>query len=185
MRSIRLSEFIARIYKSRERATQTTKLNPCMRTCRSYRALLIATFALAAAAGGELPKQSSDAQEVAALIERFHAALASGDAKAAMNLLATDAVILESGFAESRADYEREHLPEDIKFAQQVHTARSEIHVEINADTAWLTSHSKSEGTFEGKAVDSSGVELAVLTRTPDGWRIRAIHWSSHKSRSN
>ena len=156
-----------------------------MRTCRSYRALLIATFALATAAGGELAKQSSDAHEVAASVERFHAALANGDAKTALNLLASDAVILESGYAESRTEYEHEHLPEDIKFAQAVRSARSDVHVEINGDTAWLTSHNKSEGTFEGKPVNSSGVELAVLTRTPDGWRIRAIHWSSHKSRSN
>lgn len=148
-------------------------------------AVVIATFARLAAADGQPTQQSSEAEEVAASVERFHAALASGDAKAAMNLLAPDAVILESGDAESRAEYEREHLPEDIKFAQAVHNVRSDIHVEINGNTAWLTGHSKSQGTFEGKPVNSTGVELAVLTRTHDGWRIRAIHWSSRKSRSN
>ncbi len=123
---------------------------------------------------------SGDTAPSTAAVEKFHDALARGDGQAAMNLLAPDAVILESGCAQSRAEYEREHLTEDIKFAQAVHSTRSDIHVDINGDTAWLTSQSKSEGTFLGKPVNCSGVELAVLTKTFDGWRIRAIHWSSH-----
>ena len=144
-----------------------------------------ATIVVVAAGGFSLGAfAADDAAQVTATLESFHGALAHGDAKAAMNLLAADAVILESGSAETRAEYEREHLPEDIKFAQQVHSTRSNVHVEIDGDTAWLTSHSKAEGTFEGNPVNSNGVELAILTRTPDGWRIRAIHWSSHKVRT-
>lgn len=133
------------------------------------------TFSLGALA-------ADDSAQVAATLVSFHSALAHGDSKTAMSLLADDAVILENGSAESRAEYERDHLPEDIKFVQAVRSTRSDVHVEIDGDTAWLISHSKSEGTFEGKPVNSSGVELAVLTRTPDSWRIRAIHWSSHKA---
>ena len=138
----------------------------------------VTALALCTSAVAATPEESV---KVGSTVEAFHNALAHGDGKAAMNLLAPDAVILESGSAESRADYEREHLPEDINFARTVRSVRSDVHVEINGDTAWLTSHSKSEGTFEGKPVNSVSVELVVLTKTAQGWRMRAIHWSSHK----
>lgn len=131
--------------------------------------------------GGATAAHADDKQEAARTLDAFHAALAGGDAKAAMNLLAPDAAILESGFAESRADYEAHHLAEDIAFARDVHSVRSEVHVDVEGDAAWVTSHSRTEGSFQGKPVNSRGVELAVLTRNAGGWRIRAIHWSSHK----
>jgi ketosteroid isomerase-like protein len=121
---------------------------------------------------------------VASAVEAFHNALAHGDGKAAMKLLAPDAVILESGSAETRAEYESHHLPEDIQFAQAVHNNRSDVRVQIDGNTAWLTSRGVAEGTFEGKPVNSVGVELVVLTKTAGGWQIRAIHWSSHKMKT-
>jgi ketosteroid isomerase-like protein len=124
---------------------------------------------------------SSDAEAITAAVNGFHDALRRGDTKAAMELLAPDAVILESGSAETRAEYESHHLLEDIQFAQAVHSIRSDVRVQIEANTAWLTSRSKAEGSFEGKPINSVGVELVVLNKTAKGWRIRAIHWSSHK----
>jgi hypothetical protein len=40
------------------------------------------------------------------------------------------------------------------------------------------------QGEFRARAVNSVGAELAVLTRAGDGWRIRAIHWSSRARRT-
>ena len=126
---------------------------------------------------GELTGEASAA---AGALEKFHGALAHRDAKAAMALLAPNAVILESGAMETRAEYEAHHLPEDIHFAQTVRSTRSDIRVEIDGKIAWLTSRSHAQGSFEGKPVDSADVELALLTKTIDSWRIRAIHWSTH-----
>lgn len=143
-------------------------------------ALLLYLFYVSASLslGGEL---AGDSAEVASTIGTFHYALAHGDSKTAMNLLESDAVVLEGGSLETRAEYEAHHLQEDIQFAQTAHSIRSDIRVEIDGKTAWLTSRSRTNGSFEGKPVNSSGVELAVLTRTAEGWRIRAIHWSSHR----
>ena len=137
-----------------------------------------AVITLCASAVAATPDESAN---VGSTVEAFHNALAHGDSKAAMNLLASEAVILESGSAESRADYEREHLPEDINFARTVRSVRSDIRIQIDGNTAWVTSRSKFEGTFEGKPVNSAGVELVVLSKTAEGWRMRAVHWSSHK----
>jgi len=98
-----------------------------------------------------------------------------------MSFLALDAQIVESGHHQTREEYEREHLGADIEFAQAVPSTRSDVRVEIDGDTAWLTSRSRTEGEFKGSPINSSGAELIILTKTQDGWRIRAIHWSSHK----
>jgi ketosteroid isomerase-like protein len=122
-----------------------------------------------------------DSAEVAGTVGRYHAALGRGDSTAALALLAPDAVILESGGRESVAEYRAHHLPADIEFARGVPETRSPIRVIVRGDAAWATSTTTTKGTFRGRAVDSVGAELMVLTRTADGWRIAAIHWSSRR----
>ena len=38
---------------------------------------------------------------------------------------------------------------------------------------------SSSEAGFRERRIDAVGVETMVLAPTPDGWKIRHIHWSS------
>jgi hypothetical protein len=96
-----------------------------------------------------------------------------------MQLVAPDAVFLEAGGVETRAQYESGHLPADIEFEKSVSTKRSPIRVVVLGDAAWATSTSETVGKFQGRAIDSMGTELMVLSREPGGWRIRAVHWSS------
>ena len=129
--------------------------------------------------GRGLPDERAIA--VIAIVDAFHNALQRGDAKAAMELLAADAVILESGESQSREEYEREHWAEDIAFASATKTERSPLIVRQEGDVAWTTATSKTTGTFKGHNIDSIGVELMVLTKGKSGWHIRAIHWSSQR----
>jgi uncharacterized protein (TIGR02246 family) len=126
---------------------------------------------------------TADSAAVAAVVERYHRALAGGDSAAALSLLAPDAVIVESGGVESRSEYRAHHLPADIEFARAVRSERGPVHVTVRGDAAWASSTSTSKGTFRGRAADAAGAELMVLSREPDGWRIRAIHWSSRAPR--
>lgn len=130
-------------------------------------------------AEGSLPEPA----EISATVERFHKALVEGDRAAALRLLASDVIILESGEAQTRAEYEHEHLAEDIAFARATTTERSQPQIQHNGDAAWVSTTSKTTGTFNGRKIDSVGVELVVLTKGEDGWRIRAIHWSSHSNK--
>ena len=82
---------------------------------------------------------------------------------------------------ETVAEYRAHHLPADIEFARAIPEKRSAIQVRVAGDAAWAASTTTAQGTFRGRAVDSSGAELMVLERTPDGWRIAAIHWSSRR----
>jgi ketosteroid isomerase-like protein len=117
---------------------------------------------------------------ITATVDGFHDALRRGDAKAAMELLAPDAIILESGSAETREEYQQHHLAEDIAFSRAVTSTNSTLAVHIDGNVAWVSSTSRATGTFNGRQVNSAGVELMVLTNSPAGWRIRAIHWSNH-----
>lgn len=127
--------------------------------------------------------QSSDSTDVASAVRAYHTALAAGDSLAALGLLAPDAVILESGGMESRAEYRSHHLAADIEFARAVPSVRGEIAVTVAGDVAWASSTSTTEGMMGDRKINAMGAELMVLSRTPEGWRIRAIHWSSRNRR--
>lgn len=144
--------------------------------------VVIAACALSAAPGiGSAQATLPDSVAVLVAVRQFHEALARGDSAAALALLANDAVVLEAGGIESRAEYRAHHLPADIQFAMAVPSTGRPMHVTLAGDVAWVASTSAVTGTFDGRPVNSVGAELAVLTRSRGSWRIRAIHWSSRR----
>ena len=144
-------------------------------------AAAIATRSSTAVAQHEGHQVPGDSAAVAAIVVKFHASLAVADSAAALALLADDAVILESGGVESRAEYRSHHLRSDIQYEQAVKIDRGPILVRIRGDVAWTSSTSHAQGEMSGRAVNSRSAELMVLVRTPVGWRISAIHWSSQR----
>ncbi len=143
----------------------------------------VAAGLLALGSSGRAQEAGDEAARVASAVAAFHAALAQGDSAAALALLAPDAQVLESGSPETLAEYRAHHLPADIAFAQAVPNERQVLRVVVVDSVAWLTATSHAQGTFRGRPVNSDGVELMVLTRGADRWRIRAIHWSSRSRR--
>jgi ketosteroid isomerase-like protein len=133
-------------------------------------------------AGGE-PSALPDSAAVAAVVDRFHTALADGDSAAVAHLLAPDAIILENGGVETRGEYLGGHLRGDIAFARAVVPERAPTRVVVAGEAAWAVSTSIARGEFRDRPVNSAGAELMVLRRGHDGWRIVAIHWSSRPLR--
>ena len=127
---------------------------------------------------------ASDSSDVVAVVGKFNAALAAGDSAGALALLAGDALIVESGSVETRADYRAHHLPADIEFARAVTSTRTVVRVTVQGDAAWVVSTSVSQGQANGRQVNSSGAELMVLRRVGSGWQISAVHWSSRSRRN-
>jgi len=146
-----------------------------------------ATVPVTLSAQGHDPSHHSaaggDSAAVAQTVERFHRALAAGDSSAALALLAPDVVIQESGDQETRAEYRSHHLAADIEFARAVRSQQGPFRVRVRGDAAWASSTTTTQGEFRGRAINSAGAEMMVLTREPGGWRIAAIHWSSHARR--
>ena len=137
-----------------------------------------------AAAQHDAHGAKGDSAAVAGIIAKYHEALAAGDSAAALALLADDAVILESGGVESRAEYRSHHLPGDINFAKAIKSLRGTVHVRVHGDVAWASSTSTTQGEMNGRTINSVGAELMVLVRTAQGWKISAIHWSSRQRRA-
>ena len=160
--------------------------------CGTALVFLLAGKALAAQGTAAIPSGSagtpttasqSDSAAVASVIERFRTAMTAGDSATIMGLLAADAVILESGGVETRAEYQSHHLSGDIAYAKAMKSTRGPIRVSVRGDVAWASSTSTTTGESRGRQVNSVGAELMVLTRTVAGWRISAIHWSSRSQR--
>ena len=127
---------------------------------------------------------ASDSSDVASVVSRYHDALATGDSATALSLLTDDALILESGSVETRADYRAHHLPADIAFARAIRAQRGPIRVRVRGDVAWTSSTSTTQGDYNGRAINSVGAESMVLLREAQTWRISSIHWSSRTRRS-
>jgi ketosteroid isomerase-like protein len=92
-------------------------------------------------------------------------------------------MILESGGIQTRDEYRSHHLPADIAFARAVPSQRGPLMVTVQGNTAWATGSGTTQGTYRDRPVNSASAELVVLTRGADGWKIRAVHWSSRTRR--
>ena len=129
---------------------------------------------------------STDSATAVATVDRFRNALARGDSASVLAVLAPDAMILESGEVETRDAYRRQHLPADIEYARAIHGTHALAAAVVHGNSAWVSSTSITSGRVKGRAINSAGAELIVLSR-PNGespWQIRAIHWSSHRRTS-
>lgn len=140
------------------------------------------TLGLAVTADGAVSQEHSHS-EVVAVVDAFHASLASGDSTTALSLLADDVVVLESGGVEDKDHYRSGHLAGDMRFAAAVPREREAVRVTVTGDVAWAWSTNRATGRMGDREIDSNGAELVVLTRVDDKWRIRAIHWSSRSAR--
>ncbi len=145
------------------------------------------SLATAVAIGTVLTPHGVEAQNAEAavieVVDTYHAALASGDSTTALELLADDVTILESGGVENKEHYRSGHLSGDMRFAQAVPRERGEITVQVIGDVAWAWSTNTAQGRMGEREVNSQGAELVVLARGDAGWKIKAIHWSSRQRR--
>jgi ketosteroid isomerase-like protein len=139
--------------------------------------LVVATSALSFACSAPAARE----EDIVAPLTAFYGAMKTGDTAAAMRQIAPDAIFVESGRLETRAEYEANHLPADIQFERQVSGTRSPWQVTSQGDTAWAIATTEYDGTFDGSPVNFVSAQLAVLTRDSGDWRIRSIHWSSRR----
>ena len=131
---------------------------------------------LPACAPAPAPPKEAD---IAKVVNAFYGAISAGDKAAAMHLIAPDAVFVESGKIETRAEYEANHLPADIDFEHQVKAVRGPLRITFHGvDTAWVISRAEYD---EGNPEKYINTQLMVLTRDSDDWRIRTISWSTNQ----
>jgi ketosteroid isomerase-like protein len=118
--------------------------------------------------------------DAGATVDAFHAALRGGDRAAALDLLADDVLVFESGGSErGKSEYAAEHLDADMAFSKAVGAWVVRRSGGSEGTSAWIASEGRTIGTWNGKPVDQLTTETMVLRRSGEGWRIVHIHWSS------
>jgi hypothetical protein len=118
-------------------------------------------------------------EDVAAVVNAFYGAITAAKPGDVMRLIASDAVFIESGRIETRAEYEMNHLPADIEFEQKVKGVRGPLRVTFDGrNTAWVISRTEYD---EGNPEKYIITQLMVLTRDSGDWKIRTISWSSNQ----
>lgn len=122
---------------------------------------------------------TADSANVIETIQAFQEALAARDSAAVNALLLPDAVILESGGFETKDEYFDHHFGADAAFLENMDRETLRRQVRIENGTAWVSTSSRMNGTYNGESLERASAELMVLRRTAEGWRIAAIHWSS------
>jgi ketosteroid isomerase-like protein len=149
-------------------------------------AIVVTLTAVSTASAVPAKADTSDSAGAVAAVERFRAALSRGDSAAVLAMLAPDAIVLESGDVETRAEYRRHHLPADIEFARAIAGTHKLTSAVVHGDAAWVSSTSITQGRMKDRAINSAGAELIVLSRRDKNspWQVRAIHWSSHRRTS-
>lgn len=146
-------------------------------TKKSLLSLALTVAALATAT----PACAADAKDALA---SFHAALAAGDKAKALDLMAPDVAIYESGFVErSRAEYASHHLADDMAFAKTATRKVIKQSERIAGNVAIIFEETETTGTSRGKDVHSYGTETAILEKKGDTWSITHVHWSSRQAK--
>jgi ketosteroid isomerase-like protein len=125
---------------------------------------------------------ADDEADVAAAVKEFQTAMDTGDAATVMRYIADDALMMEGGTIENRMQYEKDHLPADLDFAKGMTAKRMPVKQDVRGDVAWVRTSTEFTGTFQGQPLSLLGLETMVLTREAEGWRIRALHWSSRRN---
>jgi ketosteroid isomerase-like protein len=120
------------------------------------------------------------AEAAAAVVDRFFAALSSGDLAQAGAQLDPAVIILESGGAEhSAAEYLGGHAKGDAQFLKGAHHVLNRRSARATGDVAWVASESELHVEKDGKPSTIASAETMVLRSGQEGWKIVHIHWSS------
>lgn len=151
--------------------------------CAAAAWVALATAASAQEPGAKAASSSlvaAGAIAAAQIVDAFHEALRNGDTKAALALLANDAVIYESGGVErGKAEYAAHHLEADAAFAKAVPSRTIRRSGASDDAVAWVLTEGRTTGSYRARAVDRVTTETALLRKVGAQWRITHFHWSS------
>jgi len=118
-----------------------------------------------------------DAEQVAVA---FHNALQKGDRDAVLALLSADVTVSEEGHTQSRDEYAKGHLGEDIAFLKKAQVRPITMASMPMGGSAMVGSESEIRQATNGKTQRSR--ELLTLKRENGAWKILAIRWQSAPS---
>jgi len=124
-------------------------------------------------------QSDQDKSEVLKALQDFEVAIIESDSVKAENLLDADARIVEGSQIETKDEYLAHHFFSDGQFLSAMNREQVSQEVFVNGNTAWVTSKSHLSGVYNDRDLSLNSMELMVLKKTENIWRIAAVHWSS------
>ncbi|MEQ9090018.1 MAG: nuclear transport factor 2 family protein [Balneola sp.] len=124
-------------------------------------------------------QQSTEKEMIAKTLSDLETAIVENDSEKAGAILHDDVTILEGGGMETKSQYLSHHFHSDGKFLGAINREEVSQDIKIEGNVAWVTSKTKMTGTYSGRDIDLSSLELAVLKKENGLWRVVALHWSS------
>tara|TARA_R110002124_G_scaffold239959_1_gene405078 strand:- start:10588 stop:11025 length:438 start_codon:yes stop_codon:yes gene_type:complete len=124
-------------------------------------------------------QQSTEKEMIAKTLADLETAILNNDAEKAGKILHDDVTILEGGGMETKSQYLSHHFHSDGKFLAAINREEVSQDIKIEGNVAWVTSKTKMSGTYSGRDIDMNSLELAVLKKENNVWKIVALHWSS------
>jgi ketosteroid isomerase-like protein len=134
--------------------------------------LFISSIALVA-------QETNDKEMIAKTLNDLETAIVENDSEKAGEILHDDVTILEGGGMETKSEYLSHHFHSDGKFLSAMNREELSQEISVEGNMAWVTSKTKMTGTYSGRDIDLSSLELAVLKKENGMWRVIALHWSS------
>lgn len=122
---------------------------------------------------------SHEEKQVINTLQAFRQAIVKSNREAAAKLLMDKAHILEEGGIETKKKYLSHHFYADGKFLSAMEHEIKARSVFIEGNAAWVTTKSHIHGSYSGKEINLTSLELAVLKKVNGRWKIAALHWSS------
>lgn len=124
-------------------------------------------------------QQSTEKEMIAKTLNDLETAIVENDSEKAGEILHDDVKILEGGGMETKSQYLSHHFHSDGKFLSAMNREELSQEISVEGNMAWVTSKTKMTGTYSGRDIDLSSLELAVLKKENGMWRVIALHWSS------
>ena len=124
-------------------------------------------------------QQSTEKEMITKTLNDLETAIINNDSEQAGAILHDDVTILEGGGMETKSQYLSHHFHSDGKFLAAINREEVSQDIKIEGNVAWVTSKTKMTGTYLGRDIDLSSLELAVLKKENGMWRVVALHWSS------
>ncbi|MBM3507644.1 MAG: nuclear transport factor 2 family protein [Alphaproteobacteria bacterium] len=144
------------------------------------RARLTAFVLLAASVA--VPAHAQDARTPIDAVDAFHRALTQNNTAGALSLLARDLIVFEFGVVDPTLEqYAFAHMPFDMNIAAATQWKIETRRMGGGGDDWWVVTTYRVTGTDkQGRPIDNTTLETAVLRRTSGAFRIVHIHWSTN-----
>jgi ketosteroid isomerase-like protein len=139
---------------------------------------LLLGFVLTAVIPSALVAQDQTA-DVQKALHAYDQAVAKKDVETVRSLLAPELLLFEHSVRNDGAkDAFENHLKPEILEGDGLELSYSDLRVTADGNLALVTRQYRVKGTFDGKAIDSTGNETQVWQRKEGGWRLLHIHYS-------